>query len=387
MPRYRHNPETGQSYMYDGGAGQWREMGALETELARSGAAGTVISAATGANPLLAITQPELAAAAQSTNPIATNLGAAATLLTGGGSIGQSARMADRIVNRSTTAKAPMKFTTESGMVKGLQEYVPESMRGTAQVVEAAFDAPGLRVLKDARTMQRRNVAGKALGRWLGMSDEQVAASGGKLTDEVMESMLGATDDMYAKGAGRISENLSPAQFNQIVDDVAERKLLIPEKAQAWKDMDIGTGEKLIALRSELRAMARQQQSLVDEQNIDQAILKIGDIVKDAVKGTDAEDVLTEADKRYARWMAIKNSQAIEAGTGIVRRAQLEGVLRREDPRMMLGKRGSLDKETADLVQAMKDWKSLGGDLPTSGTAERAAVMGALAGGFGVNIF
>ena len=103
------------------------------------------------------------------------------------------------------------------------------------------------------------------------------------------------------------------------------------------------------------------------------------------MKGTDAEGISRLADTRYARWMQLRGTQALSAD-GTVRRASTAAMLKRRDPRMMLGQR-DMDPETADLVNAMKEWGKMGKEMPSSGTAERTAMYNMLKGagvvGFG----
>ena len=258
-------------------------------------------------------------------------------------------------------------------MIKGLQDIVPEPFQGMARGIEGVTQTvPGARILTDMLRIQRQGVAGKALGKWLGINDEVLSASRGKLTDDVVETALSTTDELYASLGNGITETVPASKFTSMVDDAVERGLIIEDKAAKYKASDMTTGEKVIALRSELRGLKRTAKDNIEQQHIDESIQKIQQIVDKALEGTDLEDVSRLADKRYARWMQMKNTSAIDKD-GTVRRHALSQMLKKGDARSMLGQRGSLDPETDALVNTMKDWNKLGPEMPSSGTAERTA--------------
>jgi hypothetical protein len=392
MPRYRNNPETGQKYIFNAGAGKWQEMSESQIRVAGATEQAPVlmgIASAASAAVGLGLVSEEARALEQS-SPLAATAGGVATVA--GAPMSAFGRMSARVLARRAAEKTALPavegaasgLRTQSGMIKGLQDVVPESFRGAARTAEAV---PGASLLTGMRGMYNRGLAGKSLGRWMGMSDELVARSKGKLTDDVMEEMLSETDDMYRSISGTLDEKVALSQFDEMVDGAVKRKVMIADKAEDWKALEGSMGEKIIALRSELRAQARGNVDTVEKQNLEKAIQNIQKIIDDSVKGTDAEGISKLADTRYSRWMALKGSQAIETGTGNVRRASLDQVLRKRDARMMMGKRDGMDAETADLVQAMKDWRSVGDPLPSSGSAERALGMSLLGSAVGVNIF
>ncbi|MCP4091553.1 MAG: hypothetical protein GY746_17465 [Gammaproteobacteria bacterium] len=394
---WQHNPETGEEQIWrDGG---WRAPTRAEVSVAEKGSvwsgAEALLEGATGAQMIgglaLNMVSPGAGQAFIDRSMALTDKHPVVSLLPAAGSVAALAKtgttsMASRVAARTAGVRtagnvAPTQgLKTATGLAKGPQDFVPEVFKGVVRGIEGGIQAvPGARILLDSLRIQRQKVAGKALGRWLGVSDDTLHASKGRLTDDVIEETLAKTDEMYAGISNDITENVSTSQFNGMVDDAAERGLLIEDKANLYKASTNDIGDKVIALRSELRKAQRGAKDTIERQHIEQAIDNIQKILDEKLAGTASEQVAKTADKYYARWMQMRNSNAIRADGTIARNATSQ-MLKRNDPRTMLGQRGNLDDETQVLVDTMKDWGKLGPEMPSSGTAERAAAAAALMG-------
>lgn len=381
MPRYRHNPETGQAYVFDNG--RWTEMTPEQTQVAQTGALGQAAAATMGATGLDMLPGADaVSGAAPGIARSAAVAGLAAPVaglaVKGGGRLAQRALA---LREAQGGAQGASGLRTTSGMIKRPSDMVPEPLQGTVAALESGVQAiPGARVLLDMSKMQRQSVAGKALGRYLGASDEALAASKGKLTDDVMEGVLAETDEMYQQIAADITERVSPQQFLKFVDDAVERKSISADVAGMHKELlEDGSrtvGDAVVALRSDLRAVAREGGTATQKRYAEKIIDNIQDIIDKALEGTEAAKISKAADTRYRRWMNLKNRNVIR-GDGTVSRAALRQMLKNDDPRLMYGKAGG-DAETRALAQASKDWDSLGPEIPSSGTTERAAALGLL---------
>ena len=387
MPRFRHNPDTGQVYQFK--QGRWAEISPLEADIAQAGAAGQALSFMAGASPLSAFT--EAGRAAMDVNPVAANLplaGGVAWL--GARPLGRMAgRVLGKIEQGAQTARAGgTGLRTPSGMLKRPQDMVPEELSGVVRGMEAGVEAaPGLRLLTDQIRLQRQRVAGNALGRWLGVPEETLSASKNKLLPDVVEDALSTTDEMYTSISNAMTRTIKRDQFDEMLEEAVERKLLIPEKASQYKELidsqGRSVGDSVIALRSELRGMARNASDETARQHTEMIIQNIQKVIDSALEGTPESAIAKLADTRYARWMLLKNTSAIRQD-GTVSRAALTQALKRNDARTILGNRKGQDPETDALVQAMKDWGQLGAEMPSSGTAERTAAYDALIGIIGL---
>jgi hypothetical protein len=396
------NPETGERLIWREGG--WREPSLSEVAVGQKGSiasgAEAMLEGATGAQAIGGLALNALSpgagqvyldrsAALTGKHPVASMLplaGSAAGLATKGVT-SMAARVAARTAATKGAGVAGTGLTTNTGLLKGAQDFVPEFLKGTVRGLEGGISAiPGARVLTDAMRIQRQGVAGRALGKWLGISDDTLRASKGKLTDDVVEETLAKTDEMYAGMSNDITENVSKTSFTRMVDDAVERGLLIEDKAALYKASNNSVGDSVIALRSELRKLQRGAADNIERQNVEMAIENIQKILDQQLKGTASEFTAKTADKLYARWMQIRNTNAIRPDGTVMRNATSQ-MLKRNDPRTMMGQRGNLDDETQVLVDTIKDWGKLGPELPSSGTAERAAAASVLAGLGGVSLF
>jgi hypothetical protein len=396
------NPETGQRLIWREGG--WREPTLSEVAVGQKGSiasgAEAMLEGATGAQAIGGLALNALSpgagqvyldrsAALTGKHPVASLLPLVGSVgaVAGKGALTMSQRVAAKAATRPTASVLGRGLTTDTGLAKGAQDFVPDFLKGTVRGLEGGIQAiPGARVLTDMMRIQRQGVAGKALGKWLGISDDTLRASKGKLTDDVIEETLAKTDEMYAGMSNDITENVSKTQFTGMIDDAVERGLLIEDKAALYKASNNSVGDSVIALRSELRKMQRGAADNIERQNVEVAIDNIQKILDQQLKGTGSEFTAKTADKLYARWMQIRNTNAIRPD-GTVIRNSTSNMLKRNDPRTMMGQRGNLDDDTQVLVDTIKDWGKLGPELPSSGTAERGAAASILSKMGGVSVF
>lgn len=377
MPRYRHNPDTGQNYVYR--QGRWQEVSQQEVDINQAGLVGDAVSFIQGFNPAAPFT--EGGQAALNANPIISQL----PLLAGGAGIvrGGVGRMSQRVAGQLTQQVPGQGFRTASGMLRRPQDMVPEELAGVVRGFESGIEAtPGLRILTDQIRLDRQRQAGNALGRWLGINSDVLVQNKNKLLPEVMEDALSTTDEMYTSISSTLDDTMTRAQVDELLEDAVKRKLIIPDKKAQYDELlDIsektaqregrGIGQSVIDLRSELRTLARTADN-TETQNIDIAIQNIQKTIDEVLEGTDAGLISREADKRYARWMLVKQGKAIR-DDGTVSRAALMNIFRRENPREMIGNRAARDDDTQLLFDRLKDWSQMGPEMPSSGTAERTA--------------
>jgi len=129
MTRFATNPETGEQILYDQKIGDWRPASEQEVIVASQGLAGqaeSLVEGATGAQGIAGLFSPaiaERAAALQSVNPTASNVGLAAAVapgVTGLGVAGVS-KLAGKVGKRTASKPAGGKM----GFRGNLADQVP----------------------------------------------------------------------------------------------------------------------------------------------------------------------------------------------------------------------------------------------------------------------
>tara|TARA_R110002020_G_scaffold120196_2_gene274029 strand:+ start:4914 stop:6083 length:1170 start_codon:yes stop_codon:yes gene_type:complete len=385
MAEFAHDPNTGQNYVYDTQSGGWRAAAPAEVGLMQNEALMTAAAVTEGATGLVGLAAPRIAGAAGIVSPGAETFGTALSLGAGGASLamrGGRKRMADRL-----TEKAPGgTFKTKQGFVRRPSDMVPKPMRGSVAAMESGIEAiPLARVATDMMKMQRQKVMGGKVGKALGMTDDEIAASSGLLKPASIDPALTRIDETYDAARSFLSEKVSRGKVAKIAEEAKKAGVFTDKDIAAFTNAADNTGDQLLAIRSELRAMERNADNIIQKRRVHEVIDEIGGIISDATEGTEVSAALKQADIRYKVWKTLSESGAI-GGEGQVNLSSLRNAMKTKFGARKIKGGGDLSKTDpgiADMIRAANELAELGPFMPSSGTAERAIAAGLISGSAG----
>ena len=388
MPKYRYNPETQQSYIFEGGG--WREMSEMEARLAQRPVVSAGLGLVEGATGVIGTMDQEASEAIRSVSPVSAGTGLALSLGAGGVVVG-GGRMAARLAARKgaqqateTAARAGRQsLRTEQGFIRPFEQALPESMQGAGMVVRSGAETyPFTRVLTDylIRNPNQKNL-NRLMLRGIGATDDMIRQAGGKVTDDI----VAAADDIVSRQFDEVASRLSvdQADVNNLAVRLANDNVISNATlSQVTKNVD-DAGRNIMDLRSEVLAATRAErdrgqrivlQNMMDE--IDGVIARALEESGDEV----AAKLYSDARARYRLSLALERGQVWTNEN--INAKSLDTALRNIYGK---GYRRSADyslapPEVQDLLQGAREATKVNVGVPSSGTAERLAAMSLLSG-------
>lgn len=281
---------------------------------------------------------------------------------------------------------------TSQGFWKLPSDVVPKAMQGSVRSLEAGLGGLPLgRVGIDVFNMQRRGRLGGKAGRVLGMTPEELSASGGRLRAVDVDAAMNRIDDVYDSARSLVDEKVGLAQVKKIADEAAEAGVITSKDVAMLTNKADRAGDQLIELRSISRQLARNGSHL-ERRRANEIISEINDMITDAAKGTNVAQQLAVADRQYKFWKVIDGSGVID-GEGWLNLASLKrnaaNVFSRRTVRGAgagSARRESLRPVEQDLLAAIDELGEINYRIPTSGTAERAIAASMIGGLIGIPV-
>lgn len=291
---------------------------------------------------------------------------------------------------QATKAEGGTAFRTPSGFVKRPSDVVPESLQGTARAIESGFQAfPGLRVITDVINNQKSKIMGTKVGRALGLTDDEIRASGGKLRPSDVEPALNRIDDTYNAARDAASAKVTTPQVAKLADEAADAGFITKQEVGTLTRATDETGAQLLDLRSSLREVMRTSTSRLERQRAAEIIDSIQELIKDATKGTELFAELGIADRQYKLWKALDKAGTV-SGEGKLNLASLKNSLSSKKSfggRVGRGgKREGLREVEKEMFDAIDELGPINFQIPSSGTAERAIAASLLGGAIGIPV-
>lgn len=394
MPQFAHNPNTGEVIIYDDQIGQWRDATRAEIDIEQSGLAGQIeagIEGATGVQSLLGLFSPEFAARADAltgSNTAAATLGGIATLGVGSMALMGRGSATARALQRSQTRQAGG-LRTGQGFIRNPEQLGPESMQGAGRIVRAGIESnPVTRMITDylIRNPNQKNL-NRLAGRAVGLTDDELARSGGRLTDDLLglaDERLGAQFDEVG---ARITEKIDPDEVTNLALQLnAENRISNARLAQVADNAE-NAGRELMGIRSELLAQSRRTSDDAVKNQIQNRIDEIDAIIEKAVSGDDVTSKLyADARARYRVSLALDKGAARSMDDNLnvpslnnqLRKIYGAGFTKGRVP-------GGAPVEVQDFLKGAREARGVDVGVPSSGTAERLIAANILGIGTGIS--
>jgi len=398
MPKFAHNPQTGEVIIFDDQVGSWRKATRAEVDVEQSGFAGQVeaaVEGATGVQAMLGMLAPEFGERSEAltgSNTAAATVGAIGTLGTGIAT-GLSGRMAGRVQQgiQQGAKKAGGTFTTKQGFRRQPEEMLPESLQGAGQIIRSGAETlPVTRMVTDylIRTPNQRNL--NRLGmRALGLTDDEIKQFGGKITDEAMALADSRMATAYDEVGEALSSNLNQAEVVKLADAALADNFISARNFRALTQQNEKQGRTLMALASDLKRARRSAQESQVRNQIDNILDEIDNIMEAALESSDdvgLKRLYDETNARYKASIAFEKGQSWsnEAINAKSMDTALRGLYKRGYRRG--AKIGNAPAEVSDFLQGVREAQGVNIGVPTSGTAERMFAASLLGGSVGVNV-
>lgn len=394
MARFSHNPETGEIFIVDADSGEWRPASTQEIAVGRAGVGGQVAAGIEGATGIPSIADAlagtNEAEALTTVNPTAASIGLAATVLPLGSQLAKAgAGMALRLGRGGPGRRVATEIDRAGRQLIRRPSDVAGRGTTTGQVLqrlEAATEViPGPNLLPLAqKTINQRRV-NASFARAMGVTDDAtLSRARAGVTDDILDDAVGALEDGFAQVQDDLTRGLTATTdqtaARTIVDEAIDAKL-VPRIAKQVTDKEI-TGKELMAVRSNLTRVVQSNADFLKKEEAFQIIEEIDALIAQILPEAEAL-AFKETRNKWRLWATARRGRG-RSPDGQINVRSIGGRLAEnfgDDFRLGRDVSGTTP-EINDFLRIVREGEGLDVGLPSSGTAERAAL-----GALGLGIF
>ena len=392
MARFSHNPETGEILIVDNDSGEWRPASKAEIAVGRAGAGGQLAAGIEGATGIPSIADAlagtNEAEALTTVNPTAASIGLAATVLPLGT---QLAKAGAGMALKLGRGGAGRRVATEIDRAGRQLIRRPSDVAGrgttTGQVLqrlEAATEViPGPNLLPLAQKTVNQRRVNASFARAMGVTDDAtLSRARAGVTDDILDDAVAQLEDGFQQVQRDISAGLSAADkttARTIVDEALDEKL-IGRISKQVVDKEI-TGKELMAVRSNLTRVVQSNADFLKKEDAFRIIEEIDDLIAKVLPESQAL-AFKETRNKWRLWATARRGRARSPDGQINVRSMGGRLAENFGDDFRLGREAGTTDEINDFLRIVREGEGLDVGLPSSGTAERAAL-----GALGLGIF
>jgi len=252
-----------------------------------------------------------------------------------------------------------------------------------ARLIEGGAEAvPGLNIpgLIQKATNQRRINA--SFGRAIGLSDEGVHAARLNVLGGLDEALTGFNQGFRAIEGAIDESGLDQIAMRHVLDTAVENRFVVGRLANLLDNAAPLAGRDIMALRSELTSVLASNEGFIVKNQAREMISQLDQIIASAPRlPAEALSQFAETRARWRVWASIRGGAKIAADGQINPRSARAGLARSYGDDFLAGRRiNGVPDDVQQFLDIINEGASLDVGLPSSGTAERAA-LGALIGG------
>ena len=252
-----------------------------------------------------------------------------------------------------------------------------------ARLIEGGAEAvPGLNIpgLIQKATNQRRINA--SLGRALGLSDEGIHASRLNVLGGLDEALTGFNRGFRAIEGAIDNSGLDQIAMRHVLDTAVENRFVVGTLGDILERAAPMTGREVMALRSELTSVLASNEGFIVKNQARELINQIDNIIGSAPNmPAEALAAFAETRARWRVWASLKGSGKISADGQVNPTSARSALARSYGDDFLAGRRiEGVPDDVQSFLDIVNEGARLDVGLPSSGTAERAA-LGALIGG------
>jgi hypothetical protein len=256
-----------------------------------------------------------------------------------------------------------------------------------ARLVEAGAEAvPGLNIFGLAQKAVNQRRINESFARAVGLGGDDAIRARAGVTEDLFDSALTAFNNGFRQVERAITPGLDQTAARAAFDTAKENGFVVGRLAGIVERTAPITGREVMALRSELAAVMRSNESFLVKNQARAQIEALDDIIaRSLAAGDDAIAAQYQALRsRWRIWASAQKGAGISADGQINPRSMSSALRRNLGDNFRAGRplQGA-PQEVNDYLAIIREGASLDVGLPSSGTAERAAGA-AILGGLGI---
>lgn len=303
----------------------------------------------------------------------------------GGGTGSRAAAVAS-----ATTARLGARegLRTSTGLIRRPSNVLG---RGTtagsvARLVEGGLEAvPGLNIPGLAQKALNQRTINESFARAMGLADDVALHA---RTAGADDRVIGATLDMFERGYGRVAgaldNTVDQAAARSLIESAEESGFLVSKRLRSLIDKPRLDGKDIMAVRSQLAKVSRSNENFLVTQRAGEMVDELDTFIIEAVEqgGDDAARATVQSlNARYKVFREIRKGRSI-GKDGMVNPSAADSRFSTAfGDRYAAGRVQTADDGVNRFLRTVREGAELDVGLPSSGTAERAALGALLLGG------